>query len=291
VGVFCSQKIKIIRAQCLKCGDAKSCGCLVSETSKVNIKKLNESGLSSHSKYSLEEVSAREVWRHRYIDGGLSFDEFYQLSQQNCYYCGSAPENKNNIYKSSISFVYNGLDRTNNKLSHTFSNVVPCCAWCNISKRERTIEEFKNWIIKLYNTFLNSDTIKNSNVEYSVDFNIIGKRKYSPKEASARVVWKDSYKDNGNLLFEEFYNLSQQNCFYCDTSPNNRRNIFVYDHRSSKYSIESGDFIYNGLDRVDNTLPHKVSNVVPCCKYCNYSKGNRNIEEFKKWIIKLYNNI
>lgn len=40
------------------------------------------------------------------------------------------------------------------------------------------------------------------------------------------------------------------------------------------------DFIYNGLDRVDNTKSHTKENCVPCCKYCNYAKRNLTIEEF-----------
>lgn len=36
----------------------------------------------------------------------------------------------------------------------------------------------------------------------------------------------------------------------------------------------------NGMDRVDNSLGYWSSNVVPCCKLCNYFKKNYTVEEF-----------
>ena len=50
----------------------------------------------------------------------------------------------------------------------------------------------------------------------------------------------------------------------------------------------SGDFVYNGLDRVDNEKGYTIDNVVPCCKHCNYAKRNRSVEEFIDWIAQVY---
>jgi hypothetical protein len=36
----------------------------------------------------------------------------------------------------------------------------------------------------------------------------------------------------------------------------------------------------NGIDRVDNTIGYCPSNVVPCCKLCNYFKKNYTVDEF-----------
>ncbi len=43
------------------------------------------------------------------------------------------------------------------------------------------------------------------------------------------------------------------------------------------------------LDRVDNTIGYLNSNVVPCCKTCNIAKNNKSVEEFKVWVINVYN--
>lgn len=108
--------------------------------------------------------------------------------------------------------------------------------------------------------------------------------KYTPMEASARKVWRNSYKE---MSYNEFYELSQQNCFYCGELPSNCQNAAV-GINSSEHMKKNGYFTYNGLDRVDNTLPHTKENCVPCCANCNYSKRDRSIDDFKKWIEKVY---
>lgn len=114
--------------------------------------------------------------------------------------------------------------------------------------------------------------------------NMYSKRiKYSAIEATARKVWKNNYEE---MLYEDFYTISQQNCHYCNSQPSNTWNIA--DNRSSKRMKDNGKFTYNGLDRLDSTKPHSKENCVACCKYCNYAKRERSVEEFKEWLIKTY---
>lgn len=118
--------------------------------------------------------------------------------------------------------------------------------------------------------------------------------KYTPKEASARVVYGNYVKRENDkstmLTFSEFFVLSQQNCFYCGAQPSNVYNVGNEKNRSVTAKNE-GEFRYNGLDRVDNTLPHTKENCVACCFACNYAKRDRTLAEFKAWIIKLYTNV
>jgi hypothetical protein len=109
--------------------------------------------------------------------------------------------------------------------------------------------------------------------------------KSDPKIGSAKVVYKRVYGD-GNLLFDDFLMLSQLNCFYCGAEPANRFNVYVYNNSHKTFSAErirDGYFIYNGLDRVNNDLPHNKENVVPCCYPCNIAKLDRGQEEFIQW--------
>lgn len=111
-----------------------------------------------------------------------------------------------------------------------------------------------------------------------------------PKLSNARKVYKQTYAD-GDLLFEEFLELSQNPCFYCGASASNKSNRYSTPSRfgkSSSFVIENGDFIYNGLDRIDSNLPHNKNNIVSCCSTCNYSKTNMSVQDFKQWIIKVY---
>jgi len=84
-----------------------------------------------------------------------------------------------------------------------------------------------------------------------------------------------------NLNKQEFEMLTKGNRFYCNAA----RFLINYVKR-----ISSG-YTYNGVDRVDNMKGYTIENCVSCCKYCNYSKNNRSIEDFYTWIEKVYNNI
>ena len=113
-----------------------------------------------------------------------------------------------------------------------------------------------------------------------------GNIKYSPKEATARKIWRNSYADG--ISFEDFHIISQNNCYYCGGAPSNVGNAAKSDQKASKYAKENGNFVYNGLDRLDSLKNHDINNVVPCCKYCNYAKRERTLEEFKEWVSKIY---
>jgi hypothetical protein len=95
-----------------------------------------------------------------------------------------------------------------------------------------------------------------------------------------------SYKNKAkkrNLNFEisedEFRKITKENCFYCGEEPS---------------SIEKGEnhygiYVYNGIDRVDNSKGYITGNIVPCCGNCNFAKRKMNVPEFYKWIRKVYN--
>jgi hypothetical protein len=46
--------------------------------------------------------------------------------------------------------------------------------------------------------------------------------------------------------------------------------------------------MWNGLDRVDNTLGYTEANVVPCCQICNIAKQRMSVDEFVTWISKVH---
>lgn len=127
---------KIVKHSYLLNKDTKSCGCLATTVKKQHMKQVGEKS----RKYDTLISSARGVYQ-RYKDGDLSFDDFYKLSQQNCYYCNQKPymlfnaakNRKSYSEKSKLaeSFIYNGLDRVDSSLPHNKNNVVPCCRTCN----------------------------------------------------------------------------------------------------------------------------------------------------------------
>lgn len=82
-----------------------------------------------------------------------------------------------------------------------------------------------------------------------------------------------------DLSMEDFRKLVEQNCHYCGIEP----------IRTIKMLSQNGDFVCNGIDRVDNSKGYIKGNVVSCCKECNQSKNNKSVQEFFDWAERLYN--
>ena len=115
------------------------------------------------------------------------------------------------------------------------------------------------------------------------------KRKFEPHIATARMIFQYRYSD-GDLSFDDFYQLSQQCCYYCGCDPSTSYNKFVHRDGSkvSQYAIDNGKFTYNGLDRIDSNFTHNKNNVVPCCAMCNRAKMDHSQNELAQWICKVY---
>jgi len=83
------------------------------------------------------------------------------------------------------------------------------------------------------------------------------------------------------LSKEEFKNLTSKNCYYCGIEP---QQIAVSAKRGY------GNYIYNGIDRVNSEVGYEDGNVVPCCGQCNVAKNNYSQMDFYKWITRVYKN-
>lgn len=149
----------------IKAGRTTSCGCtqLTHALTNLLIASKNNPLITQSKTNDPKLIAAKVVYNKTYAsssDDTLSFDEFLELSQKNCFYCGAIPSNKCSPYaiknsrysksrQESVCYIYNGLDRINNNLGHSLENVVPCCLTCNKAKLTRTREEFFEWIQKI----------------------------------------------------------------------------------------------------------------------------------------------
>lgn len=77
------------------------------------------------------------------------------------------------------------------------------------------------------------------------------------------------------LSSNEFRELTSQNCHYCLSPPCQNMGLFFK---------KTGDYIHNGIDRVDSNKPYESSNVVPCCGICNRAKHSLKYDKFMEWI-------
>lgn len=80
------------------------------------------------------------------------------------------------------------------------------------------------------------------------------------------------------LEISDFEEITKQNCFYCGIEP-----LQIY-HNSKIYN---GDYLYNGIDRIDNIKGYTRSNVRTCCFMCNRAKHALTEHEFYNWIDRL----
>lgn len=81
-----------------------------------------------------------------------------------------------------------------------------------------------------------------------------------------------------SLTKEEFKKLTQGLCDYCGQHP-----ITSFKgHRSN------GEYIYNGIDRIDSNLGYTYSNSKTCCEKCNRMKLDLSLQEFRDQIRNIY---
>jgi hypothetical protein len=111
-------------------------------------------------------------------------------------------------------------------------------------------------------------------------------RGFEPGSSAFRAI-RQQYQTNAkvrnhafDLTDPEFKVLVDGNCYYCGSAPSAIKRI-----------SGNGQYIYNGVDRVDNTLGYTVANCVSCCSHCNMAKRTLSQDDFLGWISKVYTNI
>ena len=106
-------------------------------------------GYAGPDKAGRNQVVSR--YKHAAYKRGLEFclsvEHLNTLFESDCHYCDAPPENLKEY--PSGDFVYQGIDRIDNKLNYVSSNVVPCCAKCNSAKRDMDYGEFREWTRRL----------------------------------------------------------------------------------------------------------------------------------------------
>jgi 5-methylcytosine-specific restriction endonuclease McrA len=132
----------MVTAEAVISGNTKSCGCL-SRESKAATALPGCLG-------AMRQVILQNYKRQGKHDWTLTEDEYYKISQMNCHYCGDPPSQIKRGKGSGLDFVYNGLDRIDSRKPYILNNVVPCCKKCNVAKNNMTINEFKEWVTKIY---------------------------------------------------------------------------------------------------------------------------------------------
>lgn len=97
----------------------------------------------SYANYLVNWIKQTAVKRN--LSWNIDHVEVFKLIQEPCHYCG---------IKVNFPETRNGLDRTDNTKGYIIDNVVSCCYPCNIAKREMSLSQFKEYIIRVYHHFV-----------------------------------------------------------------------------------------------------------------------------------------
>jgi hypothetical protein len=178
----------------------------------------------------------------------------------------------NNLEVLDTKTVAEGTTKTKRGWSKVHCRLCKKNKWMrnNILKRERTTScgcvsrDSKTWKIK-----------KQRNMTWQLDKgesafnNLFSQYAHSAKKR--------------NLSFElskiEFKQLTKKPCYYCGREP----------HRIIKgQGKTSGDYVYNGLDRVNNDIGYNIDNIVSCCFDCNSGKRTLSQQDFFAHIKRIY---
>ena len=150
---------KVVVSDNLSSGKSKSCGCLKTEW-------LRNSG-NQYSLYGDREKAILKVqYSHLKRRSSkkskdaivLTFDDFFNLSKQPCFYCGLEysreikdrhSESQSRKLLSNTVVKCNGIDRVDSSVAYTKENCVPCCKFCNTAKNTLTKDEFFNLVKRI----------------------------------------------------------------------------------------------------------------------------------------------
>lgn len=130
-------------------GNAKSCGCkkkeLFKESKRITYEKKFQFPVEKkmYSSYKSQCKIAKK-------DFLLTFEEFKDLVNSICNYCGEPPSKLRFVQNKEKEKPLNGIDRVNNEIGYILDNCVPCCTTCNFMKKMLTKEDFLNQVNKIY---------------------------------------------------------------------------------------------------------------------------------------------
>lgn len=144
-------RLKEVRGSDAAAGYIKTCGQCDYHSALMKNNAM-DTALKVKGKFS--KVAGLRAQLRRYIKGAmdrqiiwsLTPEEFVEIVEQDCTYCGSPPrpyKSKPNRGKGrTVTAVMNGIDRVNSREGYIVSNVIPCCSVCNRMKMATDTKTF-----------------------------------------------------------------------------------------------------------------------------------------------------
>lgn len=125
-------------------GCTTSCGCVRRQACRERERKKGHPTHGIVLSYYKRNAKLRNlVWN-------ISREEFDRLISGFCHYCGVPPRDRRLAEK---ELKFNGIDRLDNKRGYEIDNLVSCCDTCNKAKLAMSVDEFRNWIVRVAKHF------------------------------------------------------------------------------------------------------------------------------------------
>ena len=185
----------------------------------------------------------------RNINFDLEFDDFCNIINTNCYYCGVLQEQG-----------FNGIDRKESNKHYSLDNSVSCCQICNYIKGSLDYDIFLKRIehILFYNKRIENGIISN---QLFGNHNSINYSSYKCGALNRELQF--------DLTIQQFLENTGKNCYICG-----KENIDIHK---------------NGIDRMDSNIGYIIDNCMCCCGECNIMKKDYTYDELFEKFILIYN--
>jgi hypothetical protein len=115
----CGKNTIVSRRNLRQTRGTKSCGCLVREACKVAGKA--NAGIPGESAFNKMYQGYIDWDKRKGRDFSLTEEEFKDITQQDCFYCGSPPIGEYGHYHFIAKYIGNGVDRIDSTKGHIIS--------------------------------------------------------------------------------------------------------------------------------------------------------------------------
>ena len=177
-----------------------------------------------------EELELRGM--HLPIDLAITDDQIIAvLKDGECFYCGATSNYNGGCI---------GVDRLDSDVNYLWTNCVPACTACNLSKRRITPTIFVKRAICIAGYDITNDPTL----------------WYNYASPSWTAFAKRMLEIGGDLTLQDFEEIIAEACIYC------------------------GRDVSTGVDRVDSQKGYFGDNCVSCCGNCNFAKRDENVDDF-----------
>lgn len=263
--------VKDIFINSLRTGDTKSCGC------RANNKPFDEVGKTYGRLTVLERIendkNSRAMYKCACECGKITFARGVDLRTGKKRSCGCEIQDYHrSLTKDEVGNIYGRLTVIAPSHMKRHNDVSwECLCACGTIKIVSGVD-LRAGEVKSCGCLLKENHWKNRKIDFT---GAAGFRQvYKSYQRSARernLEWQ--------LSEDIFLEMTTSVCHYCGQEPS----------KVKRANRRDGVFVYNGVDRKDNSSGYISGNVVTCCLTCNYLKGARGYEEFLEIIEKIYN--